>query len=428
MNSRIDVFISYKREERALSKRVKRGIIAAGYTAVTDLNIGKNEDFSDAIDTMIRTATLTLVLWTKASAPSDWVRKEARLARDLEKAGKPNRYLGVMIEDVDLDLPPDLRGLQMVDIRDSGLDDPSMAQLVDAVRDILGDEAQRNAQIAGAHSAALAEEWQLYDLACSINVAASFKSYLARYPNGEFSNDARRQLGMFTWYLHPFRRGNMSNTIAAMGIVGTIIATVWGASRDLVLIGVDPDKHIAAVAERDTAIRRAEKLEEEIDTADTQARRAASAQAEAETALREAEARAETLDEEISKPEAQTQRAAAAQSEVAITPNDSEQQDFEILGLKLRPLTSEMREEIKEHSDGSNNDGLYVMNVRETSQAYEKGLRVGDVIVEADQNMVNSEEAFERSLELRRNAGRNSLLLLLYRSGEPRFLSLRVDK
>jgi hypothetical protein len=274
MTGRIDVFISYKREERAQSERVKRVLIAAGYTAVTDLNIGKNEEFSDAIDTMIRTATLTLVLWTEASATSDWVRKEARLARDLEKAGKRNRYLGVMVEDVDLDLPSDLRGLQMVDIHDGGLDEPGMAQLLDAAREVLGPEAQQDSYTAKADSEALAEEWQLYDLARSINVAASYERYLARYPNGEFADDARRQLGMFTWYLHPFRRGNMSNTLAALGIVGTILATAWGASRDPVVIGVDPDDHTAILAERDIAITRAETLAEERNKAEVQARRA----------------------------------------------------------------------------------------------------------------------------------------------------------
>ncbi|MEM8571491.1 MAG: TIR domain-containing protein [Pseudomonadota bacterium] len=265
MTGRIDVFISYKREERALSEKVRGALIDAGYTAITDLNIAKNEEFGDAIDTMIRTAKLTLVLWTKASAASDWVRKEARLARDLEKAAKPNRYLGVMVENVDLDLPPDLRGLQMVDIHAGGLDEAGIAQVVAEVREILGIEAQQAAQKAESDSAALSEEWQYYDLARSINVAAAYRRFLARYPDGEFADDARRQLGMFTWYLHPFRRGNASNTIAALGIVGTISAAVWGATRDPVILGIDPDDHAVIVAERDAALARAEDLAEEKD-------------------------------------------------------------------------------------------------------------------------------------------------------------------
>lgn len=287
MTSRIDVFISYKREERAFSERVKRTLIQAGYTAVTDLNINNNEDFGDAIDTMIRTATLTLVLWTKASAASDWVRKEARLARDLEKAGKRNNYLGVMVEDVDLDMPADLRGLQMVDIHDGGLDKLGMARLLDAVGAILGAELKQNTQTAEANSEALAKEWQLYDLARSINVAASYERYLGRYPNGEFANDARRQLGMFTWYLHPFRRGNIPNTLAAMGIVGTIAATIWGASRDPVVLGVEPFVYNALEDERDKALAQVEVLENEKSEAEARATRAADAVGQKESAFRQ---------------------------------------------------------------------------------------------------------------------------------------------
>ncbi|MDJ0820230.1 MAG: toll/interleukin-1 receptor domain-containing protein [Paracoccaceae bacterium] len=206
MTSKIDVFISYKREERALSERVKRALIDAGYTAVTDLNIGKNDEFGDAIDTMIRTASLTLVLWTREAAGSDWVRKEARLARDLQKAGKGNHYLGVMVEDVDLDLPPDLRGLQMVDIHGGGLDDDGLAQVLDDVREILGAEARQTAQTAEADNAALTEEWQLYILARSINVAAAYERYLRKYPQGEFAQDAILQLQKLR-PLASFRRG-----------------------------------------------------------------------------------------------------------------------------------------------------------------------------------------------------------------------------
>lgn len=273
MTKRIDVFISYKREERALSELVKRALISAGYTAVSDLNIGKNEEFGDAIDTMIRTATLTLVLWTRASAASDWVRKEARLARDLEKGGKGNRYLGVMVEDVDLDLPPDLRGLQMVNVQEAGLNGQGIERVLASASEILGEEAKKNAASAEADSTALTEEWQLYDLARSINVAAAYKRYLARYPNGEFVDDAYRQLGMFRWYLHPFRQGNLSNTLAAVGIAGTIGATVWGATRNVAdtdVIGVEPSVHAAIIAERDTAISEAESMRSQITDAESQ--------------------------------------------------------------------------------------------------------------------------------------------------------------
>lgn len=266
MAAQIDVFISYKREERTYSESVKDALISSGYRVVTDLNIAKNAEFGDAIDTMIRTAKLTLVLWTNASVASDWVRKEARLALDLEKAGKPNRYLGVLLEDVGLELPPDLRGLQMVAAHKNGLNDIGVLQIIESVRDVLGPKAEEDAKTAEVFSQSLADEWQFYDIARTINVAASYERYLARYPNGEFSTDARRQLRMFTWYLHPFRRANISNTLAGLGILTTVCVTLWATSKDPVLIGVDAKLHQSMLDERDRTEARVLELEAVLST------------------------------------------------------------------------------------------------------------------------------------------------------------------
>ena len=65
MTRNIDVFVSYKQEERALMRKVVDGLHKAGYSAVADINIARNEEFGDAIDQMIRAAKLTVTLWTK---------------------------------------------------------------------------------------------------------------------------------------------------------------------------------------------------------------------------------------------------------------------------------------------------------------------------------------------------------------------------
>ena len=61
----IDVFISYKREERALADRVSAALTAQGYTAAYDVHIESGEHFGDAIDRRIRDARLVVVLWTQ---------------------------------------------------------------------------------------------------------------------------------------------------------------------------------------------------------------------------------------------------------------------------------------------------------------------------------------------------------------------------
>lgn len=95
-----------------------------------------------------------------------------------------------------------------------------------------------------------------------------------------------------------------------------------------------------------------------------------------------------------------------------------------VLGLTLGLLTDEIRSEI---GVPDNMDGLVVMSVDETTEAYEKGLRAGDLITEAGQQKVKSLSDLDDRIEDAREAGRKSLLLLVRRGGEPRFVALSLD-
>ncbi|WP_299729772.1 DegQ family serine endoprotease [uncultured Tateyamaria sp.] len=103
------------------------------------------------------------------------------------------------------------------------------------------------------------------------------------------------------------------------------------------------------------------------------------------------------------------------------TPADPVTKD--VLGLTLSTLTDEMRTEL---GLGEDQDGLAVTAVDETSEAFEKGLRAGDVITEAGQQKVTSIADFETRLEEVKDAGRKSLLLLVRRGGDPRFVALSL--
>lgn len=95
----------------------------------------------------------------------------------------------------------------------------------------------------------------------------------------------------------------------------------------------------------------------------------------------------------------------------------------DVLGLTLSTLTNELRSELGVAED---QEGLVVTAVDETSEAFEKGLRAGDIITEAGQQKVTSIEDFETRLEEVKEAGRKSLLLLVRRAGDPRFVALSV--
>lgn len=99
--------------------------------------------------------------------------------------------------------------------------------------------------------------------------------------------------------------------------------------------------------------------------------------------------------------------------------------ETEVLGLTLSVLNDELRSQL---DLGSNAEGLVVKDVDEVSQAYEKGLRAGDLITEAGQRKVSSISDFEGRIDEAREAGRKSLLLLVRRNGDPRFVALGLDE
>jgi serine protease Do len=102
---------------------------------------------------------------------------------------------------------------------------------------------------------------------------------------------------------------------------------------------------------------------------------------------------------------------------------EAEPLEIEKMGLKLSVLTDELREQL---GIDETQKGLAVIDVDETSEAYEKGLRAGDVITEAGQQPVITTKDFEARLEQVREAGRKSLLLLVRRAGDPRFVALSI--
>ena len=96
----------------------------------------------------------------------------------------------------------------------------------------------------------------------------------------------------------------------------------------------------------------------------------------------------------------------------------------DLLGLTVSDITDELREQLGLPDDV---EGLVVADVAEDSEAFEKGLRVGDIITEAAQESVASIADLKERVEAAREAGRKSLVLLVRRDGDPRFVALTLD-
>ena len=105
--------------------------------------------------------------------------------------------------------------------------------------------------------------------------------------------------------------------------------------------------------------------------------------------------------------------------------NEDAPKDYEDLGITLSNLTDEIREGL-DLAVGL--EGVVVVDVLETSEAFEKGLKSGDVIVEAGQEKVTSLAEFEEQVSVTIESGRKTMLLLVRRGGDPRFLALTVQQ
>jgi len=96
----------------------------------------------------------------------------------------------------------------------------------------------------------------------------------------------------------------------------------------------------------------------------------------------------------------------------------------ELLGLSLSVVT----EELQDQYGITGEDGLVITAIDPESEAASKGLLEGDVITEAGQQKVASVEDFEARIEEAKEAGRKSLLLLVRRGGDPRFVALGLEE
>ena len=95
------------------------------------------------------------------------------------------------------------------------------------------------------------------------------------------------------------------------------------------------------------------------------------------------------------------------------------------LGLTLSGITPELKDK---YSLGDDAKGVVVVEVAKNSAAADKGVHPGDVIMEAAQQEVKSPEELSGKVDEAKKSGRKSILLLVERQGDLRFVALRVDQ
>lgn len=95
------------------------------------------------------------------------------------------------------------------------------------------------------------------------------------------------------------------------------------------------------------------------------------------------------------------------------------------VGMTIESISPSDRDQ---YDIGEETEGVVVSKVEHMSEAAEKGLVPGDVIVEINQQTVNDPEEAADIIRKAEKAGRNSVLLLVNRAGDVRFVALRLGQ
>ena len=108
----------------------------------------------------------------------------------------------------------------------------------------------------------------------------------------------------------------------------------------------------------------------------------------------------------------------------AMSTQEAEPQLAEVFGMRMEALTEEDRERLGLDEDVS---GLTVAAVQPSGEAYSKGLRAGEVVIEAGGEGLVSFEDFSNAVDTARDDGRSAILLLVQGRGGQRYVALQLD-
>tara|TARA_R100000005_G_scaffold91715_1_gene64353 strand:+ start:9155 stop:10666 length:1512 start_codon:yes stop_codon:yes gene_type:complete len=98
---------------------------------------------------------------------------------------------------------------------------------------------------------------------------------------------------------------------------------------------------------------------------------------------------------------------------------------LDVLGMQLSPINDAAREQFGISEDVK---GVLVTDVQQNSEAAEKGIRPGDVITEAQLEPVTTPDQIKGRLAEIEKSDKKSVLLLLKRGDNSRFIALKLDK
>ena len=186
----VDVFISYKREERGRCERIHEKLTALDLDVWFDVRLTAGKNFDREIEAAVKSAKAVVVLWSPASVESDWVREEAGV-------GKARGVLAA-IRIAPCDLPFGFGSTHVEDIYEEEFadDHPAWLKILDRIGDLVGRSTlpdysrgapqTRPPQPVSGPQAGWAEIEESFD-------PRDYADFLEVYPRSEQAFEARRR-------------------------------------------------------------------------------------------------------------------------------------------------------------------------------------------------------------------------------------------
>lgn len=185
-----DVFISYNREDQNRARAIAGALEAEGLSVWWDSNLRAGQSYDEVTEKNLREAGAVVVLWSKRSVNSKWVRAEATIGE------RCSTLVPAMIDECDRPLRFEL--VQTADLINwrGDRNDANWRAFVHDIQAAIGHHGSAAPQqsATGSPAADVTIENTFWTSIKDGGDAHDFEAYLKRYPNGHFADLAKNRL------------------------------------------------------------------------------------------------------------------------------------------------------------------------------------------------------------------------------------------
>ena len=187
-----DVFISYNREDRETARLVASGLEAEGFSVWWDAALRAGEYYEEVTEKNLRSAGAVVVLWSKRSAGSKWVRAEATVGE------RSSTLVPALIEECDRPVRFEL--VQTADLTRwrGDRNDQNWRAFMQDVSAAISRRSEKPAPSVAAAAPSSAQdasiETAFWNSIKDGTDRSDFEAYLQRYPHGHFAALANNRL------------------------------------------------------------------------------------------------------------------------------------------------------------------------------------------------------------------------------------------